>query len=254
MYIKFTLPTLCAFLLVSAPVYSLDEPANSEQKTILICAGDWPPFISQDIEGYGFAAQIITAAFTSQGYQVEYQFFPWSRVYHKAQKGECDATAIWMHTQERAEHFFFSDEISNEEFVFFYNVDQPFDWKELKDISGLKLGGGLEYSYGPDLDKMIEENKVEITRMKTTEQNMLQLAHNRIDIVPEEVHIGYHKLERLPNELKAKITHHPRSFSQNSNYLMFPKAKQNSEELLSTFNHGLQRWKRENPDSPLLLW
>lgn len=254
MTIKTTLLNLCALLLASSPLYGSDESVSNEQKTILICAGDWPPFISQELNGYGFAAQIITAAFKTQGYQVEYQFFPWSRVYHKAQKGECDATAIWMHTQDRAKQFFFSDAISNEEFVFFYNVDQPFDWNELEDISGLRLGGGLEYSYGPELDKMIEENKVQISRMKDTEQNMLQLAHNRIDIVPEEVHIGYHKLERLPSELRAKITHHPRSFSENSNYLMFPKAKQSSKELVATFNRGLKRWKKENPTSPLLLW
>lgn len=254
MFTKYTLFILCAFLLSSTPLYASDKTNIQQQKTVIICAGDWPPFVSKGLEGYGFAAQIITAAFEIQGYQVEYQFYPWSRTYHKAQKGECDATAIWMHTQERAKQFFFSSAISNEEFVFFYNVDQPFDWQELEDITGLKLGGGLEYSYGPELDKMIEENKVEISRMKDTEQNLLQLAHQRIDIVPEEVHIGYHKLERLPTELRTKITHHPRSFSENSNYLMFPKSNQGSEELVGIFNCGLERWKRENPNSPLLLW
>lgn len=74
---------------------------NAEDKLVRIASGEWPPFIGSDLPNYGFVGEIITQAFTKQGYQVEFQFLPWARAYAETQRGLYDATAIWMHSAER---------------------------------------------------------------------------------------------------------------------------------------------------------
>ncbi|CAH0541489.1 substrate-binding periplasmic protein [Vibrio marisflavi] len=216
---------------------------SSENKIVKISAGEWPPFIGQDLENNGFVAEIITEAFASQGYQVQFYFLPWKRAYNDTQQGKYDASAIWMFDEKRTEHFLYSDPVSQEQFVFFHHIDTPFEWKQMDDIKGKHLGGGLGYSYGEELNKLIEQGQVTMSRVNEPKQNLLILAHKRIDLFPEEVHIGKYTLEQQPIGVQQQITYHPTPFLSNSNFLLLPKANNRSDELRKIFNQGLKEWK-----------
>ncbi len=219
-------------------------PSQAMEKVIRISAGEWPPFVSHNLENKGYVAEMIKKVFATQGYHVEFVFLPWVRAYHEASEGKFDATAIWMYKPDRAKDFFFSDAVTQEEFVFFHHVDTPFNWVTLQDIEGQTLGGGLGYSYGSELDVLISSNNVNIERVASPQQNFMRLAHKRIDLFPEEVHIGYHFLAQLPPEIRNQITHHASPFLKNDSYLLFPKKSPQSLELLELFNQGLKEYQQ----------
>lgn len=238
-----------ALLLSSSSSLAETTPSSSvDNKVIRISAGEWPPFIGQNLQNHGFVAQVVTQAFAYQGYQVEFYFLPWKRAYNEAVQGKFDATAIWMFDEARTEHFHYSEPVSREEFVFFHHVDNQFDWKTLSDIKGKHLGGGLGYSYGDELNQLIEDKQVTMSRVNEPKQNLLRLSHKRIDLYPEEVHIGYYVLKQQP-ELEGQITHHPVAFLTNHNYLLIPKSHPNSEKILAEFNQGLSKWKLEHTNN-----
>lgn len=219
--------------------------AFAAEKTVKIAVGSWPPFIGKELEGYGSVAQTIKQAFAIEGYQVTFTFYPWARAYEKAKNGEYHATAVWMFDEQRTEHFYFSEPVSQEEFVFFHHKDLDFDWLTLTDIQNFELGGGLGYSYGSELDALIESKTVRINRVKTPSQNLLLLYHKRIDLYPEEQHIGLYNLEQQSLDVQSQITYHPTPFLSNFGYVMFSKQNNTSKELLTIFNQGLIKIRQQ---------
>lgn len=229
----------------STPSNTHDSSTLTPNRSLTICAGEWAPFIGKEIDNNGFVAEIIRQSFATQGYSVKFKFLPWARAYHDAKTGKCDATAIWMFDEKRTIDFYYSDPVSQEEFVFFHHIDSDFDWKEIDDLADLKLGGGIGYSYGEQLNKLIEDKELAISRVKQPQQNLLRLAAKRIDVFPEEKHIGHHVLEQQSLEVQQVITHHSKPFLTNFNYLLFPKITEKSPELVTIFNRGLRIHKSE---------
>jgi polar amino acid transport system substrate-binding protein len=118
----------------------------SEQRVLNISVGDWPPYLSSEMKHSGVIAHLISDLFADEGYHVEFQFLPWPRAYASAAAGRFDASAIWMHKTEREADFLFSAPLLDEQFVFFHLKSLPFDWQRFDDLTGMTLGGGLEYS------------------------------------------------------------------------------------------------------------
>ncbi|MCG9680573.1 transporter substrate-binding domain-containing protein [Vibrio sp. Isolate24] len=232
------IPLLSYFICVQAYAENID-------KTVRITAGEWPPFIGQNLEGYGVVAQTITQAFALQGYKVTYTFYPWARAYEKAQSGEFDATAVWMFDDERTQHFYYSKPVSQEQFVFFHHKDLDFEWSEIEDLKGYKLGGGLGYSYGPELDALIESKGVTMSRVNSPSQNLLRLNHHRIEVYPEERQIGLYNLSQQTKDVQNNITYHPKPFLNNDGFVMFSKQSPRGKELLAIFNQGLLKWRQQ---------
>lgn len=219
---------------------SLSVSSSENLKVIKIVAGEWPPFIGEKLENFGHVGERVQKVFASQGYRVEFHFAPWKRAYKQASEGKYVATAVWMYAKEREEHFWFSNPVAQEQFVFFHLKETPFQWQSLQDIHGEHLGGGLGYSYGEALDKLIKDDKVRMTRVEDPSKAFQLLKYRRVTLVPEEKHIGMFTLNHLPTEMQELITYDPKPFLSNDSYLMFSKAHPQSTELLAIFNQGLR--------------
>ncbi|WGW00733.1 transporter substrate-binding domain-containing protein [Vibrio sp. YMD68] len=233
------LSLLLSVLMLAFPSFADDSTSS---KIIKISAGEWPPFIGKNLDNFGSVGKTITDVFALQGYTVEFEFYPWTRAYVKAQEGEFDATAVWMFDESRTEHFYYSDPVAKEEFVFFYNKENPFSWSSLEDLTGKELGGGIGYSYGEPLNKLIDSKQVSMSRVKEPSQNILRLKHQRIDLYPEERQIGMYNLSQQPKEVQDSITYHPKPFLSNDSFLLFSKQSPNGQALLEIFNQGLKQW------------
>ncbi|MCW8333234.1 substrate-binding periplasmic protein [Vibrio paucivorans] len=226
------------------------ETPNSD-KIIKIAAGEWPPFIGEQLEDFGHVGHTIQQVFARQGYSVEFHFYPWKRAYKKASEGEYVATAVWMFTEERTEHFMFSDPVAQEQFVFFHLKENPFQWQSLSNLKGKTLGGGLGYSYGESLDTLINDEQVTIKRVESPEKAFQLLKYRRVELVPEEKHIGMFALSKMPIDTQELITYNPKPFLSNDNFLMFSKAHPDAKKLLTIFNQGLKQFK-VSQDTPSL--
>ena len=231
------------FLLTLISLFS--PSASTQTHVVKIAAGEWPPFIGEELEGFGHVGKIIEEVFSSQGYKVEFHFYPWKRAYKQASEGKYVATAVWMFANERTEHFLYSRPVAQEEFVFFHRKDMPFEWQSLNDLQGMHLGGGLGYSYGADLDAQLNTGKITMTRAEDPGKALQWLKYRRVDLVPEEKHIGLFTLQKMPIETQNLITFNQKPFLINQSYVLFSKAHPDGEKLLRIFNQGL-RQRNEN--------
>ncbi|MBD9425205.1 transporter substrate-binding domain-containing protein [Pseudomonas sp. PDM15] len=217
---------------------------QAEPRELQISVGDWPPYLSQELRHSGVIAHIISDLFAEEGYKVSFRFLPWPRAYSAAAAGKFDATGVWMHKGEREADFLFSAPLLDERFVFFHLKSQPFDWHSFDDLAGMTLGGGLEYSYGPDFDAFLAKGKVHMERVSSDQQNFEKLLKERVVLYPQEINVGYAALSRhfTPAE-RARVTHHPRPLLINRSYLMLPRSLAGSEDLLLRFNQRLQAFR-----------
>lgn len=240
---RFGILVLSSFLMIAHSAL-----ASSNHNIVKIAAGNWPPFIGEQLQDFGQVGKTIQEIFAAQGYQVEFHFYPWKRAYKKASEGEYVATAVWMYAEERTEFFHYSDPVAQEQFVFFHRKDNPFEWQSLADVEGKRLGGGLGYSYGAELDQLIENDQVSINRVETPAKAFQLLKYRRVELVPEEKHIGLFSLSKLPIELQQLIAFNPKPFLTNDSYLLFSKAHPQAEALMAVFNQGLtERNASDNP-------
>ncbi|MDX5372111.1 substrate-binding periplasmic protein [Pseudomonas alcaligenes] len=218
--------------------------AQAQPRELQISVGDWPPYLSTDQRHNGVMAHIISDLFAAEGYKVNFRFLPWPRAYSEAAAGKFDATGVWMHKGEREADFLFSEPLLNEQFVFFHLKSMPFDWQRFDDLTGMTLGGGLEYSYGPAFDAFLARGKVRMERVSSDQQNFEKLLKERIVLYPQELNVGYAALRSqfTPAE-RARITHHPKPLLVNQSYLMLPKRLAGSEALVQRFNQRLREFR-----------
>lgn len=220
--------------------------ADDGERQLSISVGDWPPFFVESEPGQGSIARLVRDIFAQEGYQVEFHFLPWKRAYREAAMGRHDATAIWMYAADRQKDFIYSDPVMNERFVLFYRKDDPVRWNRIADLSDLQLGGSIGYSYGPEFDRAVEREILDVEWVASTELNFRRLLFGRIDAFPEEINVGYYILRRETDPEKARqITHHPKPILENQSFLLFPASEPGSERLREVFNKHLRAF-REN--------
>lgn len=209
-----------------------------------IAVGEWPPYLSQELKHNGAVAHLISDVFLEEGLEVRFTFLPWGRAYEDAANGVYDVTAVWMHKAEREKDFLYSEPVLQEQFVFFHLKSFAFDWSELNDLQDLMIGGGLNYSYGPEFDAALDAGDLRIERVSTDKQNFKKLLLRRIHIFPQEVNVGYSSLRKaVSTDEYEKITHHSKPLLNNLSFLLFPKKEERSDLLLPMFNGRLQKFK-----------
>lgn len=228
--------TLLPFIMVAPTAFSHEK--------LEMAVGEWPPYVSQNQKHNGVIAHIISDIFNQIGLETNFHFLPWSRAYSETSKGKYDASAVWMHKDEREEYFIYSDAILTEQFVFFHNKTLKFDWQSMADLKGLRVGSIYGYSYGPELDDAFDKKLLIKTEVTSPEQNFKMLLHNRIDIMPFELNVGNSILKDQfsPSE-RYKIIAHPKPLLLNSSYVLFPKALEGSKKLSQQFSQKLKEMK-----------
>lgn len=238
------LSTLFVMTVATVSSMSLSVSAQASDEKVTVTVGEWPPFLSQELKGNGVVAEMIVEIFASQGIEAELTFLPWGRGYHEASIGQFQAMGVWMHKSEREKQFLYSDPILNEQFVFFHRKDKAFDWESMEDLRSYRLGGGIKYSYGPELDAALADGRVIMDRGANDKVNFQKLLTDRVQIYPQEMSVGYFALSRdFSPEERSLITHHPKAILNNLSYVLFPKALEGSAELVARFNKGLKEFR-----------
>lgn len=214
---------------------------------ISITVGEWSPYISENLENYGLATQIVSEASKLAGIEIEYVFLPWNRAYHSAKEGDNEATLLWVKTPEREKYFYFSDTIVSGTAVFFHLKNFPFKWKKLDDLADLRIGGLLSASY-PWFEKAVKDGiDLKIELVTDDRLNFVKLLNNRIDIFSLDIYRAGSILKTsFTNDEITSITYNKKPIEEWKYCLLFSKKYKNSEYLTRLFNRGLRKLKKNN--------
>lgn len=218
---------------------------QSADDTVRITTGEYPPWTSEKLKHGGFTSHVITEAFRLEGYDVEFTFYPWKRVYEAAKSGErFDASAWWYPSEERAEYFYYSDPLLVDNTVFFYLQGNPMpEWGTLDDLKGRRIGATAGYTYTPEFWNAAESGRLDIQEAASDELNFKKLIKGRIDIFPTSDLVGQKLLkERFPREEAKKVMlYEAKPLFSATGHLLFSRQSSDGEALLTAFNRGLAK-------------
>lgn len=228
---------LLLFILVSLPTFA-------QEKTVRVAAGEWPPFISQDLPDKGFVAKIVETAFARAGYKVEWGFFPWKRSYDLAVDGVWDATVPWIGSAERAQYFLASSPLFTSTEALLFAKTGLIQWRDLSELKGLRIGAALGYFYGEDFEKAEKSDWFRVERTDD-ETNLKKLIAGRLDAVAINPVVAWDLLRRIGvRNAHDLFVFADRKLKSAGSSLLVSKQSPRSGELFAAFEKAIAEMTR----------
>ncbi|MBD9414248.1 transporter substrate-binding domain-containing protein [Pseudomonas sp. PDM16] len=216
--------------------------------------GEWPPYLGENLPFHGVASRIVEEAFAQEGVQVKWEFHPWARALHNAERGTSDGSAVWLRSPGREEAFFISDPVVESGYYFFHRKDLPVEWGEVGDLQGLRVGGAIDYDYGEAFSSAEQDGVLRVRRLSTEEQGLRMLLAGRLDVFPMDKIVAFDLLHnRFTRDERAQLSFHPHPLRTDSLHLMLSKRIVGNEEKLQSFNRGLRQLRDSGRVAQYLL-
>ncbi|MCG8617634.1 MAG: transporter substrate-binding domain-containing protein [Desulfobacterales bacterium] len=221
-----------------------------ELRQVSLTTGPWMPFTGKDLPGYGHAATLVSAAFRSESYGVEFHFRPWMRAYAEAKAGRANGSILWRRTGERESHFWYSEPVLSVDIVFFHLKSRPFDWETLEDLLTVRIGVVRGFKYEDRFDRALQEGLITAQAVATQEMNFRKLLKGRIDVFPVVKDSGHATIATSFSQEEAdRFTQHPKPLARHKLYLILTRHLPENERILADFNRGLARVLNRSADT-----
>lgn len=209
-------------------------------ETISLATGEWKPYTSKNMEGYGVFSQIVTAVFNEAGIDARYRFFPWKRCEAYIRSGRFFAAFPFSVTDERSAYAYFSDPVSESMTVFFYNnskYEDPIEYSALHELSHYSIVGVLGYFY----TERFQREKLNVTLVSTETKALELIFLKKHDLLPLNNFVGWRLInENFPDDRHSFSTCQ-KPLSTNTLHLMVSRRYPNSRVLIERFNAALSR-------------
>jgi polar amino acid transport system substrate-binding protein len=212
---------------------------------IVICSGEWAPFMSEKSAEFGYSSHIVTQAFKLVNVDVEYMFLPWKRTIIRAKAGEqCVGAIGYIWTENRNKDFYYSAPILNQPKVLFYLKDQPINFDgSLKSLKGHTIGG-IAGSSNKLMDAAKKAGLIEFEISGNIATNFQKLLRKRFSAIPIAKEVGKHYIRNnLTLAQKRLITYSSIPLVQWDSHVIFSRNSVDSVRLVQRFNRGLRELK-----------
>ena len=248
------------WLKVAALALSLLFPwgaAGQDRKTdptVHITNGEWPPYLGKEEPGHGIASRIVTRAFERAGYNVEYEFYPWSRSLYLARNGQRDGTAAWIPSEQRRQDFYISDPVIVIEYVFFHRAAMSFEWKSVEDLANYRIGLTRDYDYGDVIERVRTQGIARTETVSADKLNFKKLLAGRIDLFPMDPVVGRRMINDLFSDARAKqLSWNTRPLRTDRLHLLLSRKVPANAERIEAFDQALRAMRREGEIERLLV-
>jgi polar amino acid transport system substrate-binding protein len=204
----------------------------------ITAAGDpWPPFLDPDKANNGIVVEIATAAFATQGYELEMNFVPWARALLGVKNASYDLLLGTWWTEERTSYLYYSDPYLKNSVKFIKKKGDPFEYDGLTSLTGKSVGVVRGYAYSDDFLAAKDFKRPEATELIT---NIKKLVAGRINLAIEDELVATDIIANKAPELLSQIEFCKVPFSSNALHVTSGLANAKHKKLITAFNKGLQ--------------
>ncbi|MCB9482240.1 MAG: transporter substrate-binding domain-containing protein [Desulfobacteraceae bacterium] len=229
---------------------------NLFAENIILGNGEWKPYQSKDFKNGGFCTDVVSRAFKESGYNTEFRWYggAWKRAYSEAAQNQIDGTLVWSYKESREKEMYYSKESvldGKKDYIYFVKGNGHFAGVE--DLYGKRIGGILGYTYGKEVDKAIEDKKINMDRTNSEVNNFKKMLIGRIDCLICGEDVADEILEKqLTPEEKAKIIKSPEPIRIVTYHLLLNRIKPENKVLIDKFDEGLKKLKESGVYQDLL--
>ncbi|KGJ94898.1 substrate-binding periplasmic protein [Colwellia psychrerythraea] len=222
-------------------------------ETINLSTFEYPPEHSQVLPHHGVVSHIIELAFAQVNIKVKWSYYPTTRAFMMAKSGRVDGTASYGYSKERIEGMYMSNSIISSATYFYHLKSTDFNWHNIKDLAGLRVGITNKLNYGDLFNNAVKENIFIVDGAQHDDLNLKKLLAGRIDIFPMTSGIAEYALKtRFPKGALEKVTYNKKPIREYDSFLFLPESLLKSEALLASFNQGLQKLQKSGQYQQIL--
>jgi len=217
-------------------------------KVIWAIQDEWPPYIIDSQEDKGIAHEIVSAAFSVQGYQLKHTIKPWSRALREVSTQRYDiALTVWK-SSERLEYLYFSEPYLINSLVFVTLNGNSFDYHGLKSLVGKRIGVLRGYAYD---DAFMSSNEFDRLDADDIATNIKKLKVGRIDaLIVDKIFFHWFIKNNDLNMDDFELVKQP--LSENPLYIAISREHPRKERIISAFNAGLKSLQESGRISVLI--
>lgn len=227
------------FLFLIFIVVNLINTGVLSAKTITGVQDSWAPF-SMPGEERGIAVDIVTAAFETQGYDLNFKLMPFARAIHEVKKSRVDVLVATWYTEERASYLEFSNPYFYNKVKFIKLKGDPFEYFGMESLRGRNIGIVRSYGYG---DEFLSSLLFRRDPVSDTLSNLKKLIAGRIDLTLEEPIVASFLMTE--NGLDPDLFEvSENSLSVNALHITMSKSHPEASQLIHDFNLGLREIKK----------
>lgn len=216
--------------------------ASSAEISVTLTNGEWPPITSEELPHGGIFSQLCRRAFELEGVKVDYSFMPWKRAMIMAENNEYAGTVAWRKDPAWEQKFYYSDPVFFIKTVFYHQKGKNFDWKELSDVGGMRIGVTRGFLFIEKISTVLAVGggKLDIANDNIT--SMKKLAEGRIDLFPCAQRVADYLIQtQLAGFDSSRIKAHPKPLMQGELYLLINRKMAGGQKLIDIFNRGLHK-------------
>ena len=211
-------------------------------KNLELVTGEWPPYSTSRVEGYGLITELVKAALQDMGYNPAFSFSPFFIAYELARKGTVTAAFPFFKNDQRLKEMYYSDPLFEVNNVIFYNKNVNPTFSGIKSISELKnyrVGFVRSYSYSEEIMNAAMnsvEVKTEVTAFKL-------LMEGKIDLLPASEAVGQAIVDRHFDMVKHYLGILPSIKYKETVHLIASKRVAANRSFMNQFNESLKTIK-----------
>lgn len=227
-------------------------PANGFARELFIATLYAPPIgYIENGKTTGYGVDLVKEALKRAGHKATVAIVPWKRGLMMTRTGEIDGLFYTVRNDEREKWFHFPDEyLIMETTVMVKRIDDNIDISpDHFNYSGLSLGIGRGYYYGPKLKAFLEQARfLKIEEANTIDLNLKKLLEGRIDMfLADAVSIAHFLKDGSKSdmaEVVADAQGEPIVFDSVKSYLAFSR-KTTTRNEVRRFSEALRLMKED---------
>lgn len=214
------------------------------RQNIELAVGEWPPYISEYMDGNGMCAEIVNAAFNQVGISTTLSYYPWRRALLTVRKGGLSGSFPWAKRSEREKYALYSDALHKQKHSFFYFREMFSESEEVLSFERVKkyvVGVPMGYAQYSELTELGYNCEL----ISSSSNGVLMLLKGHIDFLYESDEVGRYLIKVLLPGKENKFGEISIPIGDDEVYLLFPKARGESRLLLEKFNRGLRSIRKD---------
>jgi len=207
---------------------------------LLVITDEWAPYVFRENNVVtGFDYEVVMAVLSTMGYEVDFQIIPWKRCIYMINHQQADAILDIGLNEERKKTMYFPEvKLSESLSVLFHLKGKQYQYKNIQDLQGLKIGTIRGYEYNKDFSEAIFFTKEPV---ENEEQNIRKLLLGRIDLFLASKNVGLFNAKKIG--VLDKIEFIPNPVSGGDIFIAFSK-KEGYEKLAEDFSNNLKVFKK----------
>jgi polar amino acid transport system substrate-binding protein len=203
---------------------------------------EYPPYLGQNIAGYGLMSRVVTEAFRREKISVRYVFFPNNRTLQSARSGMVDGSLGWALTTERQQDLVFSDPVMSLNMVFFQRAGPQLTWRHLSDLKSYRIGITAGNTYSDEFARLQRSHVLHTEAVADDVTNFRKLLAHHIDLFPIDSEVGALELaQHFSPEQRQKLQAQGTAFWTADMRVVVWRGRPDAAELIRRFNRGLKQ-------------